>query len=163
MRRALLLAVGLIGCVPAVRGQQPAKPAGAATAKAPPVGDSDPEDRRAVIAVCAACHPVSLVEDSPRPMEEWQETVQAMVDRGAKGTDEQFGRVMRYLELTMSTVNVNTAPADMLQTALGLSPTAAQAVVEARGKRKLASLDELGRISGVDPQAIAARKKRIFF
>ena len=64
--------------------------------------------------------------DTPMSYDDWHDTVQQMVDRGAKGTDEQFDDIMDYLHRTMTTINVNTADADELEIVLNVPETAAQ-------------------------------------
>ena len=67
-----------------------ARPAAPAAPAALPIGDPDPADRQALVAVCGACHPVNLVTDNVRAYDDWRATVQTMVERGAKGSDEQY-------------------------------------------------------------------------
>ncbi len=62
----------------------------------------------------------------------WHDTVQTMVDRGASGTDEQFDDIMDYLHRTMTTIDVNTAPADELEIVLNVPETTAQAIIARR-------------------------------
>src|ERR1700733_14517583 len=69
-------------------------------------------------AVCANCHNLQIVMYTPMSYDDWHETVQKMLDRGSSGTDEQFDDIMDYLHRTMTTINVNTAPVDELETVL---------------------------------------------
>ena len=36
--------------------------------------------------VCSGCHTMQIVMDTPKDYDAWHDTVQAMVDRGARGT-----------------------------------------------------------------------------
>ena len=64
-----------------------------ATAQQPPAGAS-----RAVFQkVCGACHPADSFLTGGRTREQWQETINAMVARGAKATPEEFGIALDYL------------------------------------------------------------------
>src|ERR1700722_20469928 len=83
-------------------------------------------------AVCSKCHNLQMVMDTPMSYEAWHDTVQTMVDRGATGTDQQFDDVMDYLHRTMTTINVNTADVGELEIVLGVSETAAKAIVSRR-------------------------------
>ena len=44
--------------------------------------------------VCAKCHDLQIVMDTPMSYDAWHDTVQTMVDRGASGTDEPFDDIM---------------------------------------------------------------------
>lgn len=133
------------------------------TTSSAPVGDPDPLDRQALVAVCGACHPVNLVEDSIRSAPDWHDTVQTMVDRGADGSDEQFTRIMRYLRLSLTSINVNDAAPAELRDVLGVDAAAAQAIVTRRRSRHFAGLADLLTVRGLNGAAILARKARIAF
>ena len=53
--------------------------------------------REAFQKVCGACHPVATVTGQPRTRAQWQESINAMVGRGAKGTDEELAAILDYL------------------------------------------------------------------
>jgi cytochrome c oxidase cbb3-type subunit 3 len=53
--------------------------------------------REAFQKVCGACHPVETVTGQPRTRAQWQESINAMVARGAKGTDEELAAILDYL------------------------------------------------------------------
>jgi competence ComEA-like helix-hairpin-helix protein len=127
-------------------------------------GDSDPADRKALVAVCGKCHKVGLFDKSIRSEPDWKDTLQAMVDRGAAGTDEQFARIVNYLQRTLTIVNVNSASALQLAPVLGVSEQTAEAIVGQRSRQgRFSNLAELERIPGVDAAGIEARKARIAF
>ena len=114
-------------------------------------------------AVCSKCHNLQMVMDTPMSYEAWHDTVQTMVDRGATGTDQQFDDVMDYLHRTMTTINVNTADVGELEIVLGVSETAAKAIVSRRGSRKFSGLADLKSVAGVDGAAVDAKGRLIFF
>ncbi len=58
-----------------------------------------------------------------------------MVDRGAVGTDEQFARILNYLQRTLTIVNVNSASAPQLAPVLGVSEQTAEAIVASAAAR----------------------------
>ena len=128
-----------------------------------PIGDPDPKDRQAFVAVCGACHPASMVDGEVRSYDDWRETVRAMVDRGAKGTDEQFERIDNYLYLTMTALNVNVAAGEDIAAILGIPEAGANAVVARRDSRKFADIADLAKVAGVPVAQLEARKKRIGF
>jgi competence ComEA-like helix-hairpin-helix protein len=120
-------------------------------------------DKAAFVAVCGACHDVSMVSDF-RTESEWSETVDHMVSLGATGTDEQFERVMRVLLRTLTTVNVNTATASQLAPVLDISDAAAQEIVSYRTEHgAFKTLEDLKRTPGLDGAKLDARKDRIAF
>ena len=113
--------------------------------------------------VCAKCHNLQIVMDTPKSYDDWHDTVQTMVDRGASGTDEQFEDIMDYLHRTMTTINVNTAPADELEIVLDVSETTAQAIIARRSTQKFTGLTDLKSVPGVDASTVDAKARLIFF
>jgi competence protein ComEA len=114
-------------------------------------------------AVCSKCHNLQMVMDTPMSYQAWHDTVQAMVDRGATGTDAQFDDVMDYLHRTMTTINVNTADVEELGIVLGVSETTAKAIVARRSDRKFSGLADLKSVAGVDGAGVDAKARLIFF
>jgi competence protein ComEA len=113
--------------------------------------------------VCAKCHNLQIVTDTPMSYDDWHDTVQKMVDRGASGTDEQFDDIMDYLHRTMTTINVNTAPVDELETMLNVPDTTAQAIIARRSTQKFTSLADLKSVPGMDASMVDAKARLIFF
>jgi competence protein ComEA len=114
-------------------------------------------------AVCAKCHNLQIVMDTPMSYDAWHDTVQTMVDRGASGTDEQFEDIMDYLHRTMTTINVNAADADELEIVLNLPETVAKAIIARRSTRKFTDLADLKSVAGVDASTVDAKARLIFF
>jgi competence protein ComEA len=113
--------------------------------------------------VCGRCHDLQIVRDTPRSYDEWHDTVQKMVDRGANGTDEQFEDIMDYLHRTVTTIDVNTADAPELKLVLNLPKSAAQAIIARRSARKFSDLNDLKSIPGVDALIVDSKVRLIFF
>ncbi len=118
---------------------------------------------RSLKAVCAKCHNLQIVMDTPMSYDDWHDTVQKMVDRGASGTDDQFDDIMDYLHRTMTTINVNTAPVDELEIVLDVSETTAQAIIARRSSQKFTGLTDLKSVPGVDAPTVDAKARLIFF
>ena len=136
------------------------------TAQTAEVAPPDPRltrESQSLKAVCGKCHNLQLVMDTPRSYDDWHDTVQQMVDRGASGTDEQFDDIMDYLHRTITTINVNTALADELEIVLNVSATTAQAIIARRSTQKFTGLADLKSVSGVDASALDAKARLIFF
>ncbi|MCX7282159.1 MAG: type II secretion system protein GspK [Alphaproteobacteria bacterium] len=118
----------------------------------------------AVVKVCAGCHGMQLVMDTPRDYDAWHDTVQKMIDRGARGTPEEFDLVMDYLFQNMTPIDVNHADAETLMAVLHTSKTGADAIVARRTSRSFKDLAELeGSIQGLDKTMLDAKKQMIFF
>lgn len=123
----------------------------------------DTGDRVAFEKVCGACHKSSMASDL-KTESEWIETVDNMISNGAKGTDEQFDRVMRYLARNLTLVNVNVAAAREIAPVLGVSEKTAEAIVEYRSRHgSFTKLDDLGKVPGVALAQLEIRKHKIAF
>jgi len=118
----------------------------------------------AVVKVCAGCHGMQLVTDTPRDYDAWHDTVQKMIDRGARGTPDEFDLVMDYLFQNMTPIDVNHADAETLMAVLHTSQTVADAIVARRVSRPFKDLAELeSAIKGLDKTTLDAKKRMIFF
>jgi cytochrome c oxidase cbb3-type subunit 3 len=53
--------------------------------------------RETLAKVCGACHPVETVTSQRRTRAQWQENINSMIARGAKGTEEEFAVILNYL------------------------------------------------------------------
>jgi competence protein ComEA len=120
-------------------------------------------ESRSLKAVCARCHNLQIVMDTPMSYDAWHDTVQTMMDRGATGTDQQFADVMDYLHRTMTTIDVNTADADELQIVLHVPESTARAILARRSTRKFSSLTDLESVPGFDASLVEAKARLIFF
>ena len=114
-------------------------------------------------AVCANCHDLEIVMDTPRSYEAWHDTVQAMVDRGASGSDEQFEDIMDYLHRTITTMDVNSADLHELKIVLDIPEEVAQAIIARRKSKKFTDLADLKSIRGVDSSKLDSKARLIFF
>lgn len=121
------------------------------------------QEYHSVQMVCTQCHVLELVQDTPRSYDDWHQTVQEMVDRGATGTDQQFEDIMDYLHRTLTTIDVNNADADELGIVLGVSGKVAQAIVRRRARRKFTGLADLESVPGTSAAALKAKARLIYF
>jgi hypothetical protein len=120
-------------------------------------------ERRSLRAVCGKCHNLELVTDAQKSFDNWQDTLQTMIDRGARGTDQQYKDILYYLHRTQSTINVNAADASELQIVLNVSAAVAQGIIARRECERIKDLDDLKSIAGVDAASLNARARLIFF
>ena len=120
-------------------------------------------ESRSLKTVCARCHNLQIVMDTPMSYDAWHDTVQTMMDGGATGTDQQFADVMDYLHRTMTTIDVNTVDADELQLVLHVPEVTAQAILARRSTQKFTGLADLKSVPGVNATAMDSKAKLIFF
>jgi DNA uptake protein ComE-like DNA-binding protein len=114
--------------------------------------------------VCGACHGADIVVGSQGTKARWEETVDAMKNRGASGSEAEFATVVKYLAKYFGmSVNVNTAAPAEMETELGLSKPEVEAIVKARTAAKIANFDALTKVQGVDGKALEPLKARLKF
>jgi nitrate/TMAO reductase-like tetraheme cytochrome c subunit len=64
------------------------------------VGCSQPSTQELVEERCVGCHALTIVETSQKTRQEWEETVDRMVAKGARLNDQQVEEVIDYLSET---------------------------------------------------------------
>jgi competence protein ComEA len=129
---------------------------------APPSSDLARE-AKSLQAVCGKCHNLQIVMNTPRSLDDWRDTMQKMVDRGASGTDDQYDDILDYLHRTMTTIDVNSADADELATVLNAPDAAVKLMIARRTSKKFVDLADLKTIPGIDAAALEAKSKMIYF
>ncbi len=139
-----------ITAVPAM-AQQPYDPAKA-----------DPEDFTSVKQLCTACHDTSRLMHS-RPWSTWMQVLSDMSSYGAKGTDEQWDHVSRFLLLNLTTLNVNTGTVEEIGGVLQVDGDVAAAIVARRDQRKFSDILDLQSIAHVAPDRLANVGGRLSF
>jgi len=135
----------------------------AAWAAGAPQMSNQSREARSVIAVCGRCHDMQIVMDTPKSYDAWQETMQKMVDLGAKGTDQQYDDIMDFLHRTITTIDVNSADAEELEIVLETSATTAQAIIARRETKKFTGLPDLKTIPGIDAATVDSKARLLFF
>jgi hypothetical protein len=107
---------------------------------------------------------MQIVMDTPKDYDAWHDTVQAMIDRGAQGTPDEFDLVMQFLFQNMTTVDINHADQDALSAVLHTSTATADAIIARRASRPFKDLSDLeSSIPGLDHPLLESKKKMIFF
>jgi hypothetical protein len=118
----------------------------------------------AAVRLCSSCHSMQVVLDTPRGYDAWHDTVQRMIDRGARGTPDEFAQVMQYLFETVTTVDVNHGDDEELMTVLHTSAAAARSIVDRRTKRPFTDLADLeAAVPALDHKLLQAKKNMIVF
>ena len=85
---AALLCLSTLGAA----AQTPAAAGSDAGTKLPPG-----EGRDVVMKVCTACHDPSIAAEQDFDAKGWKDLVDQMASNGAKGTDEDFDKIVAYL------------------------------------------------------------------
>ena len=106
-----------------------------------------PSDEDTFQKVCSGCHSVDLISDF-QSIAEWEATVDAMIDRGAKAKAAERASVLRYLASHFGLVNVNAASAEEIAKVLDISADAAKTLVAHRPYRNLDELRNAGAVPG---------------
>jgi competence protein ComEA len=122
------------------------------------------------VKLCGMCHDAEIVMTRRENADGWNAIVADMVERGAEGTDDEFGKVIDYLVAhfpktgAAAKINVNWASAKELAAGLEISEQQARAVVRYReSKGAFKSIDDLLRVPEIDSAAIAAKKSKLEF
>jgi competence protein ComEA len=127
----------------------------------------DGPGKETTVKICGVCHEPQRVAAVRLTEDGWQSTVEDMIHRGAKGTDEEFKAVLNYLVTNFKgeaprALNVNTAAAIDLESVAGLLRKEAAAVIEYREKNgKFKTLDDLKNVPGLDFKKIDAARDRL--
>jgi len=128
-------------------------------------GLPDGEGRATFENVCGSCHGADIVIGAQGTRASWSDTVDAMRNRGAAGSDEDFMTVLNYLAKFFGMpVNVNTAEAKVLETELGITAAEADAIVKYRtASGNLTAYEDLAKVQGLDTKKLTLIKNRIAF
>ena len=120
--------------------------------------------------LCGSCHAAELVIGRQESREGWGAIVENMIERGAKGSEDEFFDVVDYLATNFSKtspvmkINVNKATAKDLENALTIPEKQAAAIVHHRHEMgAFKSVDDLVKVPGIDASKITANKKRLAF
>ncbi len=125
--------------------------------------------RDTVVKVCGSCHDPITAASVRLTRDGWQSTINDMVTRGAKGTDDELAQVLDYLSMHFlgegdRPLNMNTATSVELESVLALLRKEALALVAYRDKHKgFKSIDDLKKIPGVPFKKIEEKKDRLVF
>ena len=109
--------------------------------------------------VCGSCHSVTLISDV-KSLPEWDETVDSMIERGAKVSTAERAAVLRWLAHNYSRTNVNGAAAQELIEVLNIERVGASSIV---AHRPYHSFSELMRLNPTCAKQLERQKDRIVF
>ena len=123
--------------------------------------------KEAVVRVCLECHGVANFRKVRKDAGEWSESVDDMVDRGAKATPPEVNAIVAYLVKNFgkdAKVQMNTAPLEEIKVVLGFTVPEAQAVVDYRERSgAYKSWRDLLKAPGVDAAKVEAKKDAMAF
>ena len=125
----------------------------------------DPEQKKLLQRLCGQCHKLDMVTNRRLTKEAWQKTVQAMVDKGADATDDEFNAVINYLAKYFGPkLNVNKATVSELAAFLDVAESQAASIVKYRESNgSFKTWQDVTKIPGVDAKKIESQKERLDF
>jgi len=132
-------------------------------AASPVFGQATGTPESAAVKICSSCHGMQMVTDTPRDYDAWHDTVQKMIDRGARGTPEEFDLVMDFLFQNVTPIDVNHADQESLMAILHTSQQTAEAIITRRASRPFKDLADLEKVPGLDKSVLEGKKRMIFF
>ena len=127
----------------------------------------DAAGKDATVRVCGQCHAAETVASVRLTPEGWRATMAAMVQLGAKASDEEAEIILEYLSTHFKdeaarALNVNVATSVELESVAGLLRKEAAALIAYREKNgRCKSLEDLKKVPGLDYKKIDARKDRL--
>jgi competence protein ComEA len=119
--------------------------------------------------LCSQCHELERSISLRQDRAGWQQTINKMVDLGAKASDAEIASVLDYLAGhypadEVPRININKCRAIDLESGLSLRRSQATAVIEYREKNgPFHSIDDLKKVPGIDAAKVEARKDRLTF
>ena len=116
------------------------------------------------VRMCNECHDTSRISSTRRTRTDWEDQIDKMIEKGAKGTDKEFETLIGYLLRTFGKVYINSARADEIVAVLTLSQKDAEAIVAYRAANgKFADFDALKKVPGIDLKNLEARRDAVGF
>jgi len=117
--------------------------------------------------VCIDCHDSGNFRKARFTTEEWTDSVEDMVQRGATGTPQELEAVVAYLTKNFgkgAPVRINTAPFSEIKVVLGFTVPEVRALMDYREKNgELKSFDQLLKVPGIDAAKAESQKAKIIF
>ena len=121
----------------------------------------------AVVKSCLECHGTANFRKARKDADEWAESVQDMVDRGAKATDAEVKEIVTYMVKNFgkgAKVQMNSAPLEEIKAVLGFTVPEANAIVNWRdGNGPYKDWRDVLKAPGVDPAKVEAKKDAMSF
>jgi len=107
-------------------------------------------DKETFQRVCGECHTTAMI-DGYRSMPDWRQTLDNMIEIGARATPEDIERVMRYLARNWTRIDLNAATAEQIAAVVGIKDDLAKAVVKYRSEHgRFTAIGELKKVPGFE-------------
>jgi len=123
--------------------------------------------KETVVKACLECHGVANFRKVRKDADGWTDSVQDMVDRGAKATQPEMDAIVAYMVTNFgkdAKVQMNSAPLEEIKAVLGFSVPEAQAIVNYREKNgPYKEWRDVLQAGGVDPAKVEAKKDAMAF
>jgi competence protein ComEA len=125
--------------------------------------------KQETLKLCSQCHEIERAFAPRQDHDGWQETVNKMATYGLRASDDDLRLVTDYLAKAfpgepIQKLNLNTASAIQLESALSLKRSESALVIEYRAKNgNFKSLDDVKKIPGIPFAKFEAKKSRIIF
>jgi competence protein ComEA len=121
----------------------------------------------AVVKACLECHGVANFRKARKDADEWTDSVQDMLDRGAKATSAEAEVIVAYLAKNFgkgAKVQMNTAPLEEIKVVLGFTVPEANAIVAWRDQNgPYREWRDVLKAPGVDPAKVESMKELMSF
>jgi competence protein ComEA len=117
--------------------------------------------------LCSQCHELERSISLRQDRAGWQQTINKMVDLGAKASDAEIAATLDYLAAhypadELPRININKCRAIELESGLSLRRSQAAAVIEYREKNgPFHSIEDLKKVPGIDAAKVEAKKDRL--
>jgi competence ComEA-like helix-hairpin-helix protein len=122
----------------------------------------DPEDYKFMQPVCTSCHTPRRFLNS-RTWPEWLNVFGHMRENGAVGSKEEWDHIHRYVQRSLTLIEINHADEDELSAVLGVDEQTAIVLVQRRSERKFQTAEDVEAVPGVDKALIEHIKDRLVF
>jgi competence protein ComEA len=120
--------------------------------------------KAALLKACSPCHGADSAVAQFKTTDEWKKTLDEMAANGADATDEEWKEILGYVDKHFSLILVNTADARRLANTLDVPDAQGDAIVRYRDEHgRIAAVDDLKKVPGLDVAKIDARKDRLIF
>ena len=121
----------------------------------------------AVVKSCLECHGAANIRKARKESGEWSDSVDDMIDRGAKVEASQVESLVAYLVKNFGAgakVQMNSAPLEEIKVVLGFTVPEAQAVVDYRENVGLyKDWRDVLKVRGLDVAKVEAKKDSMAF
>ena len=124
------------------------------------------KDKDLVEKICGACHGTDIIAAMKASRQDWQDTVDDMISKGAMATAAEKTQLLDYLTTYLAEVkvNINKAAAKEIVAGLDLTAKDAAAIVKYRTDHgDFKAWADLVKVPGIDQKKLEAKKDSVLF